>query len=348
MDDAGGQIGRLGEAGGQDHAVKEDHQQGEQHAGRHGDKHVVAGGTQAAPAEAALQQGEGVLPVHLVEALRPPQPLIPGLTEGGGLLVVDHRLVAVADLLALDGAVHGELDILGEQVEGPAAVILNDPGGYQEAGARHMAVGAQQGAGEVEEPGLPQEPDGVAGGDPVGREVLGVAVAGHRIVALVKGAVHLGDKIGVHQIVRVKDEVAVIAVLPLLFESAEEVVHGVALALMYLVEALIHERARPAGRPGGVVGAVVGHHIEIQQLLWVILPVQTLQQFPDDPLLVAGGYDHGEAVQAAWLVPVLPAAADQSHHHIEALVQVEQGKQNHHSKIEMLDKFQHSHSCNPP
>mgnify|MGYP000019519502 FL=1 len=87
---------------------------------------------------------------------------------------------------------------------------------------------------------------------------------------------------------------------------------------MYLVEALIHERARPAGRPGGVVGAVVGHHIEIQQLLWVILPVQTLQQFPDDPLLVAGGYDHGEAVQAAWLVPVLPAAADQSHHHIEA------------------------------
>ena len=117
---------------------------------------------------------------------------------------------------------------------------------------------------------------------------------------------------------------------------------------MYLVEALIHERARPAGRPGGVVGAVVGHHIEIQQLLWVILPVQTLQQFPDDPLLVAGGYDHGEAVQAAWLVPVLPAAADQSHHHIEALVQVEQGKQNHHSKIEMLDKFQHSHSCNPP
>ena len=250
MDDAGGQIGRLGKAGGQDHAVKENHQQGEQHAGRHRHEHVVAGSAQAAPAEATLQQGEGVLPVHLVEALRPPQPLIPGLPEGGGLLVVDHRLVAVADLLALDGAVHGELDILGEQVEGPAAVILNDPGGYQEAGARHMAVGAQQGAGEVEEPGLPQEPDGVAGGDPVGREVLGVAVAGHRIVAPVKGAVHLGDKIGVHQIVRVKDEVAVIAVLPLLFEAAEEVVHGVALALMYLVEALVHERAGPAGRPG--------------------------------------------------------------------------------------------------
>ena len=62
--------------------------------------------------------------------------------------------------------------------------------------------------------------------------------------------------------------------------------------------------------------------------------------------IMASGF--GEAVQAAWLVPVLPAAADQSHHHIEALVQVEQGKQNHHSKIEMLDKFQHSHSCNPP
>ena len=48
---------------------------------------------------------------------------------------------------------------------------------------------------------------------------------------------------------------------------------------------------RPAGRPGGVVGAVVSHHIEIQQLLWVILPVQTLQQFPDDLLVLVSRFN---------------------------------------------------------
>ena len=87
---------------------------------------------------------------------------------------------------------------------------------------------------------------------------------------------------------------------------------------MYLVEALVHERAGPAGHPGGVIGAVVSHHIEIQQLLWVILPVQTLQQFPDDPLLVAADTITAKRCRAAWLVPVLPAAANQPHHYIEA------------------------------
>ena len=124
-----------------------------------------------------------------------------------------------------------------------------------------MAVGAQQGAGEVEEPGLPQEPDGVAGGDPVGREVLGVAVAGHRVIAPVKGAVHLGHEIRVHQIVRVKDKIPVIDVLSLFLQAAEQVVHGIALAPALLVKALVDERPCLPGYGGGVVGAVVRHHI---------------------------------------------------------------------------------------
>ena len=93
----------------------------------------------------------------------------------------------------LDGAVHGELDILGEQVEGPAAVILNDPGGHQEAGARHVAVGAQEHPREVEEAGLPQEPDGITGGDPVGAEVPGVAVAGDSSVVPLSNTLFISD-----------------------------------------------------------------------------------------------------------------------------------------------------------
>ena len=167
-----------------------------------------------------------------------------------------------------------------------------------------MAVGAQQGAGEVEEPGLPQEPDGVAGGDPVGAEVLGVAVAGHRVIAPVEGAVHLGDETGIHQVVRVKDEVAVVDVLPLLRQAAEEVVHGIALALFALVKALVDEGPRPAGRLGGAIGAIVRYHIQIQQLRRVVLFSQALQQLADHHLLIAGGDDGGKAVELRRLVPV--------------------------------------------
>ena len=158
-------------------------------------------------------------------------------------------------------------------MEGPAPVVPDDLGGHQETGTGHMAVGAQQGTGEVEEAGLPQEPDGVSGGDPVVPEVLGVAVAGDGVVPLVKGPVHLSHKIGVHQVVGVKDEVTVVDVLTLLLQTVEEVIHRVALALLLLVEALIHKGAGLAGHTGGIVSAVVGHHIEVQQLFGIILLV---------------------------------------------------------------------------
>lgn len=216
-------IGGLSPAGQAHHQVEGDGDQGEQHPGGHGHKHIVAGPAFPAGllAEAA-DQVAAVIGIDLIEALGPAQPLIPGLPEGGGLLIIDDCLVAVADAAALQGTADRKLDVLGEQVIGPAAVLPDHIGGDEEAGARNVAVAAQQHPGEVEEAGLPQEPDGITGGDPVGAEVPGVAVAGDSsVVPAVKHLVHLRHKVGVHQVVGVKDQIAVILVPALVGQGAE-------------------------------------------------------------------------------------------------------------------------------
>ena len=129
----------------------------------------------------AADQVAAVIGIDLIEALGPAQPLIPGLPEGGGLLIIDDCLVAVADAAALQGTADRKLDVLGEQ-----------------------------------------EPDGITGGDPVGAEVPGVAVAGDSsVVPAVKHLVHLRHKVGVHQVVGVKDQIAVILVPALVGQGAE-------------------------------------------------------------------------------------------------------------------------------
>ena len=155
---------------------------------------------------------------------------------------------------------------------GPALVLPDHVGGDQEAGARHVAVGAQEHPREVEEAGLPQKPDGVAGGDPVGPEVPGIAVAGDGpVAALVIDLVHLQHEVGVHQIVRIKDKIGVVLIPALPGQGAEQEVQGVALALLALIEPLIDDGPRPPGHLGGVVGAVVGHHVYVQQMGGIIL-----------------------------------------------------------------------------
>ena len=58
--------------------------------------------------------------------LAPPQPLPPGLAEGGWLLVIEHCVGAEADGPALEDVVDGELNVLGEQVEHPAVGAFDD------------------------------------------------------------------------------------------------------------------------------------------------------------------------------------------------------------------------------
>ena len=224
-------------------------------------------------------------------------------------------------------------------MEGPAAVILNDPGGHQEAGARHVAVGAQRHTGTAEEAGLPQEPQAVARGDPVVPEILGVAVAGQGIVlARVKGPVHGGDEIGVHVVVGVKDEEALVPGAPLRLQAVEQVVHGVALAHLDLVEALVDDGARLPGDGGGVVGAVVGHHVHVQQLGRVVLSLEILNQICYDIGLVAGTDDRGVPVLPHLLLQRAPLAAGQADHQVHQLIEIGQRQNHRQQQIEISDK----------
>ena len=148
------------------------------------------------------------------------------------------------------------------------------------------------------------------------------------VVPPVKGLVHLQHEVGGHQIVRVEDEVGVVPVPALPGQGAEQVVQGVALALLHLVEPLVHDGPGPAGHLGGVVGAVVGHHVHVQQAGGVVLLFQAVDQFSNDPRLVPGGDDGGVPVVPDGL-RLLPAAAlHQSDHQVNQLIKIGHGEQN--------------------
>ena len=58
--------------------------------------------------------------------------------------------------------------------------------------------------------------------NPVNPKIFRVAVAGDRaIFARIKGHIHLPDKIGIHDVVRIKDKIAVV-VIPACFRQAVE------------------------------------------------------------------------------------------------------------------------------
>ena len=63
---------------------------------------------------------------HLQIPSGPAEPLLPGLAEAGGLLVVQYRRAAVADLLPPDHVVNAELNVLCQQEEVPAAAARKD------------------------------------------------------------------------------------------------------------------------------------------------------------------------------------------------------------------------------
>ena len=190
----------------------------------------------------------------------------------------------------------GELDVLGQQMEGPGAGLLQHGPAEEEACAGDGAAGTQQAAGVVEVAALPQEPQGVAGGDPVIAVVFAVAVAGDDIVALREGTVHGGDVTGVQNVVGVKDNVAVEPGGVVLLQMAQQGLEGVALAHLHVIEALIDGGSGAAGNVGGVVGAVVRQHEDVQQTLVIGLAAETADEVGNDGGLVPGTDQHGVVV----------------------------------------------------
>ena len=105
---------------------------------------------------------------------------------------------------------------------------------------------------------------------------------------------------GVQQVVRVEDKVAVVALLGILLPNVlQQESQGIALAHLHLVLPLKHPRSMLSGNGGCAVGAVVRHHINVQQVLGIVLLPDALQQLGDDGALVAGGDEHRVPAQFA-------------------------------------------------
>ena len=81
----------------------------------------------------------------------------------------------------------------------------------KKARTRHGARGVERQTRLVEELRLAQEPHAVARRNPIGAEVLGVAVRRRSFGARVERGVHLAEVVGVEHVVGVENEIRLMA-----------------------------------------------------------------------------------------------------------------------------------------
>lgn len=267
------------------HVDKQAHE-GQQHRRTDDHEHVVG----RKPMELAdgLEHMASVGEQHLVKALCPTHALLDRGLERDRLFI-EELSRRVPDPNAVDGAERRELDILGQRVEIPALHALDELGTHQIPRARHGAGGMADHASVVEIAGLADEPGRISRGDPTAAEILGVAVARKRKIALVERIVHDGDVITGEQVVGVEDEERLVLTGVLAKNSVEPVIHDPALALAREVVALVDDGTRLARGLGGVIRAGVCHHEDVDQLRRIILVLDRFDQVGDDRLLVMGG-----------------------------------------------------------
>ena len=274
-------------AGGRDEAER--HEQRAQHHARqrqHGERtdherQVHRG--EITFANRVLDERGAIVTEHLQESLAPTHSLAPRLRERHRLLVIQHGLAAVADLVAMHDRVHRELKVLGQQVELPTTVAFHDFAREQEAGASHVAAGAEDVARAVEEPGFTHEPQGGAGGHPVVGEVHGIAVARQRIEPCVERLVHLRHVMLVEQIVGVEHDVGVIFLGgAAALDVIEQIGERIAFAHLLLVEALDHMASHAATHLGGVVVAIVCHDPDVDEFARIRLVLDARDEISDD------------------------------------------------------------------
>ena len=227
---------------------------------------------------------------------------------------------------------------------GPAAVLLYHFRRDQESGARNGTVGTDEHPGEVQEPGFPHEPQAITGTDPVVGKVLGVAVAGKSlIIAGIKYLVHLIDKVGVNDVVGVKDKEAVIAALTdVSLQLMEQIAQCIALALVDGVKPLIDSGAGPAGCARGIIGAVVSYDIDVQQFPGIVLGGQAADELADDFLLISCRDHHRIPVLLLGHKDPGLAQAYQTIHQVDQLIEIGRADGERQHKIKIRNQFQHS------
>ena len=182
-------------------------------------------------------------------------------------------------------------------------------------------------------PRLSQKPEGVAGGNPVGAVVFGVAVAGDHAKTGREGFVHLADIILIQEVVGVENEIAVkISSAVLLHHLIEQELEGIALAHPRFV---LPHKDRGAGllRDGGrPVGAVVRHHKDRNQLGRIFLSPDAFDQLADHCLLIPGR-DHNRIPVGHDPRRAAGCLLHRTHQQIEKLIRIAEHKDRRNDKI---------------
>lgn len=316
-------------------------QQCDQKGRRDGHEHIKGGKV----SDALLEQRTAVVLHDLQEALGPAQTLPPSNFKAGGLLIVQHGGVAIADLFALQNIVYGELDIFRKQEMLPAGLPVQDIPVDQKAGPGNGAAGAQKGAGVVQICCFPQEPEGIAGREPVGAVILRIAVAGKDPVPGAEALVHFCDIMFVKKVVRVKYEETVIILGPTqIGNMGIQLIQCITFSDQPLVEALEDRRAVFGGDPSGPVSAVIRYHIDIYQLGGIVAGFDALQQIADNFFFVSCR-DHNGIPVGLTCRPVFLGRYDKCVQDIKKLIGIAQCKQDTDAGVEGHDPI---HKSPPP
>ena len=168
-----------------------------------------------------------------------------------------------------------------------------------------------------------EEPERVAGADPVVPVVLRIAVAGDDFVAVGEGAVDGFDVARVEHVVRVEDREGVERLFAVVADDVfVKKFERVAFADFFAVEALVDDGAVRARDGGGGVGAVVRRDEDGDAFPRVRLAVDAVEKVLDDGLLVARGNEDREARGLGGLVRLV--LQQKREREVEELVEVAQ------------------------
>jgi hypothetical protein len=257
------------------------------------------------PGEKALPQRPGVAEAQLEMAAHPAHALIPGGAHREGLLVVDVRIPRPGRANALQDALDGELQVLGEGMGIPADLVDERHG---HAGARSTQHGgkADIAAGELPETVGAPVPDGTRQRDPRIPGVLHVEIPLDGTVAHLRITVDLAQEVSTDQVVRVEYRHHVVRRACRL-DARQEPADSVALAGQDRIRAFIDNGSVPTGHVGGIVRAVVRDDVDVEELTWIGLPCQRIQHVADDMRLVMRRNEHGkprEGVSHRWFAPL--------------------------------------------
>ena len=197
----------------------------------------------------------------------------------------------------------GKFIVLAKGVEGPAAVLLFDLIGEKKARARNLRASTDAEARAIEILCLADEPKAGGSGKPVVAVILRIAVGGNDVVAVREGLVQLGEEARRHDIVCIENNEGIEGILAkVAIDLLEKIMHGVALADLLLIKALVNGCACGAADLCGLVRAVIGGEEDREQFCWVVLRLKTVDQIFNYVFFVSCTDQHRVFVRFRFLV----------------------------------------------